>query len=113
MHHTRHQVNPLPEISHVVEPVFIAVATPFAANVLEPVVPAPANVNVSVVIAIVTVLIAFTNDTTVPTGNATEPLAGIVNVLAVLSDEGCKIIFPASDNTSVYAADCELDGIPR
>jgi hypothetical protein len=43
---------------------------------------------VSDVIAIVSVLAAFTNVRAVPTGYGTEALAGIVNVLALLSDEG-------------------------
>lgn len=63
-------------------------AIPFAAKVLDPVVPGPAKINVSVVIAIVTVLMRFTKVTTVPTGYATLELAGIVNVRALLSEEG-------------------------
>jgi hypothetical protein len=59
---------PLPDISHVVEVSFTAVATPYAARVRDPVVPGPAKYIVSVVIAIVTVLIMFTKVITVPTG---------------------------------------------
>lgn len=60
----------------------MAVATPYAASVFEPVVPAPAIRNVSLVIAMV---IApeepeFTNVTAVPIGNATDALAGMVTV---------------------------------
>lgn len=49
---------------------FIAVATQFAARVLEPVVPAPARTIVSVVIAIVSVPadVSFTNVIAVPIG---------------------------------------------
>lgn len=50
--------------------IFIAVATPFAASVLLPVVPAPANTSVSEVIAIVSVPaeVSFTNVIAVPIG---------------------------------------------
>jgi hypothetical protein len=59
---------PLPEISHVVEVSFTAVATPYSASVLDPVVPGPAKYIVSVVMAIVTVFFIFTKVITVPTG---------------------------------------------
>ena len=49
-----------------VVPILIAVQVPFAANVRDPVVPVPANVMVSVVMAMVTVLIIFTKLITVP-----------------------------------------------
>ena len=92
---------------HSVEVILTAVADPFAANVLEPVVPGPARRRVSVVIAIVTTPAAFwlTKVTAVPTGNATEPLSGIVNVLAVVSADGWRMCLPESARTSVYAAD--------
>jgi hypothetical protein len=51
------QVSPVPLITQPVDDTFSAVAIPLAANVLLPVVPAPAKVSVSDVIAIVTVLI--------------------------------------------------------
>ena len=53
-------------MSHDVLVIFKAVAMPLAASVREPVVPAPANVRVSDVIAIVNVLIWFTNVSVVP-----------------------------------------------
>lgn len=65
------------------------VAEPFVAKVREPVVPADDSVNVSVVIAIVTLATAILmNVTAVPMGNATELFAGIVNVRALLSAAG-------------------------
>lgn len=44
------------------------------------------------------------NVTAVPTGKATEPLAGMVKVLAVVSAEGCRMCLPESAKTRVYAA---------
>jgi hypothetical protein len=41
------------------------------------------------------------NVNTVPTSYATELLAGIVNVLALASVEGCRIALPASVSTNV------------
>ena len=65
------------------------VAEPFCAKVREPVVPAGDNVKVSVVIAIVTLAAAMLmNVIAVPIGYATLELAGIVNVLALLSATG-------------------------
>lgn len=80
----------VPDIIHLVLVTFIAVATPFAESVRDPVVPAPASTRVSVVISIVTAPaeVSFTKVIAVPTGNATEAFAGIVNVLAVVSAEG-------------------------
>ncbi len=68
----------------------IAVATPLAASVLLPVVPAHASTNVSVVIAIVITQadVSLTNVRAVPIGYATDALAGIVRVLAVVSALG-------------------------
>jgi hypothetical protein len=61
--------------------ILIAVAIPNGASVREPVVPAPARSKVSDVIAIVTVApVAATNEIAVPTGKATDALAGIVIV---------------------------------
>ena len=37
--------------------------------------------------------------------------AGIVNVLALLSAIGCRMVLPASAKTAVYAADWELIGV--
>lgn len=83
-------VNPVPLIIHSVEVILSAVAIPFAANVLLPVVPAPANRIVSDVIAIVTVPAPFwlTNVMAVPIGYGTLALESIVNVLAVVSALG-------------------------
>lgn len=65
------------------------VAEPYCAKVRDPAVPAEDRVNVSVVIAIVTAAAAILiNVIAVPTGYATELLAGIVNVLALLSLTG-------------------------
>ena len=65
------------------------VAEPFVAKVREPVVPAGDKVNVSDVIAIVTFATAILmNVIAVPMGYATELLAGIVNVRALLSPTG-------------------------
>ncbi len=61
-------VSPVPEIIHDVVAIFSAVAMPFAARVRDPVVPVPANVMVSDVMAIVTVLIWLTKVMAVPTG---------------------------------------------
>ena len=68
----------------------IAVATPFAANVLDQVVHAQANTNVSLVIAIVIVhpLVSFTNVIAVHIGYATLALLSIVHVLALVSADG-------------------------
>lgn len=98
-----YQVNPVPEMIHSVLVIFTAVATPLAASEREPVVPVPARRIVSVVIAMVMTPAPFwlMNVTAVPTGNATEPFAGIVNVLAVVSAEGWKICLPESARTSV------------
>ena len=59
-------------------------------SVRDPVDPAPANTRVSVVIDIVRVpaLVSFINVTAVPIGNATDALAGIVQIRAVVSAEG-------------------------
>lgn len=67
-----------------------AVADPQAASEREPVVPGPARTNVSVVIEIVTTPAeqSLTKVTAVPTGKATELLAGIVHIRAVVSAEG-------------------------
>lgn len=69
---------------------FIAVATQLAVRVLDQVVPAPASTRVSVVIEMVIVhpLVSFTKVTAVPIGNATDPFAGIVHILAVVSADG-------------------------
>jgi hypothetical protein len=66
------------------------VAEPFAANVRDPVVPAGDKRIVSVVIAIVTTPAPFwlMNVMAVPMGYATELLAGIVKVRAVVSADG-------------------------
>jgi hypothetical protein len=68
----------------------MAVATPFAAKVLDPVVPGPARRSVSDVIAMVVTPPPFwlMKVTAVPTGNATELLAGMVNVRFVVSAAG-------------------------
>jgi len=92
---------------------FIAVATPFAARVRDPVVPAPASTRVSVFIAMVTTpaLVSLMNVIAVPIGYATEAFAAIVNVRAVVSAEGWYTCFPPSASTVVYAALCEFCGI--
>jgi hypothetical protein len=84
----------------------IAVAIPLAAKVLEPVVPAGDKRIVSVVIAIVTTPASFwlINVIAVPIGKATLELAGIVNVLAVVSADGWRMCLPESARTKVYAA---------
>lgn len=80
----------VPDIIQRVLVIFIAVATPFAARVRDPVVPAPARTRVSVVIAIVITPpeVSFTNVSAVPIGYATDAFAGIVHVRAVVSAEG-------------------------
>jgi hypothetical protein len=95
--------------------ILIQVAEPFAAKVREPVVPAGDKRIVSVVMAIVTTPAPFwlMNVMAVPMGKATELLAGIVNVLAVVSAEGCKMCLPESARTSVYAADRLFCGMFR
>ena len=74
---------------------------PYAAKVLLPVEPSPARYMVSVVMAIVTVFIRLIKVMAVPTGYATLAFAGIVNVRALLSEIGWKIVFPASPKTNV------------
>jgi hypothetical protein len=60
-------VNPVPEISQVVEVILIAVATPYCASVLVPVEPVPARYIVSDVIAIDKLLeLMLMNVSTVP-----------------------------------------------
>jgi hypothetical protein len=79
----------LPEINQVVEVIFTAVAIPYCANDLLPVVPVPAKYIVSVVIAIVTTCeVMLINVNTVPITYATEEFAGMVNVLALASVDG-------------------------
>jgi hypothetical protein len=69
-------------------------------------VPAEDKYIVSVVIAIVTTwLVMLMNVIAVPIGYATEPFAGIVNVLALASVDGWKMCLPESLRTKVYAAD--------
>jgi len=78
------------------------VAEPFVAKVREPVVPADDSVNVSEVIAIVTLAAAMLmNVIAVPMGYATELLGGIVNVRALLSAAGWNMCLPASAKTRV------------
>lgn len=69
---------------------FVAVAIPLLASVLLPVVPAPASTRVSVVIAIVIAQaeVSLMKVTADQIGKATELLAGIVQVLAVVSADG-------------------------
>jgi hypothetical protein len=95
-------VNPLPEISQVVEVILIAVADPYWAKLLDPVVPAELRYMVSVVIAIVTTWdVMLINVIAVPMGYATELLAGMVKVLAFASVDGWRMCLPASASTSV------------
>jgi hypothetical protein len=60
----------VPEINHTVADTLIAVAEPYAAKVLEPVVPVPVKYMVSVSMAILTVVALgpATNDIAVPMG---------------------------------------------
>lgn len=68
--------------------------------------PAELRYMVSDVIAIVTLAAdILINVIAVPIGYATLLFAGIVNVRALLSDDGWKMCLPASAKTSVYAAD--------
>lgn len=80
----------MPEIIHSVVVILIAVATPLAAKVLLPVVPAPARRIVSEVIEIVTTPAEFwlMKVIAVPMGYATFALLSIVNVRGVVSAEG-------------------------
>lgn len=77
-------------IYHSVALTLIAVASQFWVSVLLPVVHAQASLSVSVVIDIVIVPAEtlFINVTAVPIGNATDALAGIVQIRAVVSAEG-------------------------
>ena len=70
LYSTHNYVRLVPEIIHLVEVTLIAVATPFAASVLLPVVPAPASTSVSEVIAIVITPpeVSFTKVIAVPIG---------------------------------------------
>ena len=66
-----------------VEVIFTAVADPYCASVLVPVVPADDKYIVSVVIAMLTLVAdKFMNVNAVPIGYATLPFAGIVHVAA-------------------------------
>ncbi len=60
-------------------PTLIKLAWPYVASVLEPVVPTPAQIKVTLPVLIVVVELAITR-IAVPTGNATLALVGIVNV---------------------------------
>lgn len=74
---------------HFDDVTFNAVATPFCANDLVPVVVELAKVSVSELIAIDKACeVSFTNVTVAPTGNAIVPLAGIVKVLVFVSAAG-------------------------
>ena len=77
---------PIGIASHSVAAIFRNWAMPLAASVRLPVVPAPARRIVSVVMAMVTTPAAFWLMTvrTVPIGNGTEALAGMVKVRAVV-----------------------------
>lgn len=68
----------------------IAVAIQLAVKVRDPVAPDPARTRVSVVIAIVSVPadVSFTKVIADQIGKATDELAGIVQVRAVVSAEG-------------------------
>ena len=69
--------------------ILIQVAEPYWAKLRVPAVPADESVSVSVVIAIETTATAILiNVIAVPIGKATELLAGIVNVRALLSPTG-------------------------
>ena len=80
----------MPEIIQRVAVILSAVAMPFAAKVLLPVVPADDNTRVSVVMAIVITPpdVSLTKVTAVPIGKATLALAGIVHIRAVVSAPG-------------------------
>jgi hypothetical protein len=52
----------------------------------------------------------LTNESAVPTWNATDAFAGIVKVRAVVSAEGCKRCLPASLSTIGYATEGEFCG---
>lgn len=73
-----------------VEVTLVAVATPFAARVRDPVVPAPAKTKVSEVMAIVITPpeVSLTNVIVQPMGAATLALLSIVQVRAVVSAPG-------------------------
>jgi hypothetical protein len=82
----------------VVAATFTAVATPWAANVLDPDVPGPARSRVSEVIAMVVVAPdPEMNTMLVPISNGTEEFAGIVTVRVVV----VYTISPASPATRV------------
>ena len=73
----------------VVEVIFTAVAMPYCANDLLPVVPVPAKYIVSLVIAIVTTwLVILMNVIAVPKAYATFAFESMVNVRAFASVEG-------------------------
>ena len=82
---------------HDVEPIFSAVAMPLAASARVPVVPAPARVIVSVVMAMLRTFTSLTKVRVVPIGKAMLPFAGIVNVRGLLSAAGCRRCLFASD----------------
>lgn len=86
----------------VVEVIFTAVAMPYCASDLLPVVPVPAKYNVSLVIAIVTTwLVMLINVIAVPSGYATFALESMVNVRAFASVDGWNITLPESAKTVV------------
>ena len=89
-------MRPTPLIIQDALAIFSTVAIPFAARVRVPVVPAPASVMVSSVIAMERTLIWFTNVIAVPIGKLMLLSAGSVNVRAVLSADGCSKCLLAS-----------------
>ena len=110
-----YHVNPVPEISQLLDPIFNTVATPFAVNVLVPVDPVGDQriVSVSIAIDISPAACSFTNVTAVPKLHGILEFEGIVNVREVASELGCKICLPASVITKVYDVDCEFCGTIR
>ncbi len=83
--------------------ILIAVAMLFVAKVRLPVKPVPAAINVSELIAIVIAPApaSVIKPMAVPIGKATLELAGIVQVLAVVSAAGWNMCLPESESCNV------------
>ena len=89
-----------------------AVHMPGAVSVRFPVWPPGKNVNVSPhAIVRIPAFVWFSNVIVVPGEYGTAEFGGIVNVRAEVSDDGCWMQPPPSDNTAVYAMLCVLIGI--
>ena len=107
-----HQVIPVPLIIHSVVVSFSTTARPFAARLRVPVVPAPARRKVSVTTAmeITPALSWLMIVNLVPIAYGAVLFAGICQVRAVVSADGCRNVRSPSPMAKVFAA--EIDSRP-